>query len=151
MTSIYRRATPSQVRMFRAIEGAGKNVSDAHPNWRYDPTMIRSLAKRATGTLTSQWEDVLAARDARRQTREPSDLIRGDSRCGNSPAYQLAALPGRSLITRSVRLYLNKRIRLKIGRMAREAKLSGNTVRHATIVDVLRELAKIIPKPEAIG
>jgi hypothetical protein len=31
MASLYKRATPSQARIIRAIEGAIKNAGDAHP------------------------------------------------------------------------------------------------------------------------
>lgn len=47
------------------IEGAVKNACDAHPGWRPPKHFARSIAKRAAGTLTAQWPEVLAA--------EPSD------------------------------------------------------------------------------
>jgi hypothetical protein len=62
MVTLAKRATPSQRRIFRAVVGAVKNVSDCHPESNITPRLARSIAKRATGTLTSQWSDVLAAR-----------------------------------------------------------------------------------------
>jgi hypothetical protein len=89
MAALWNRATPSQYRMLRAIAGAVRNAAHAHqiemPN-----TFARSVAKRATGTLTAQWPDVLAATANRRQnssrdnltSRElrGSDLSRGPSK-----------------------------------------------------------------------
>lgn len=61
MTSLYNRATPSQRRILRAIEGAIKNTCDAHTELQISPQHRRSIAKRAAGTLTAQWPEVLAA------------------------------------------------------------------------------------------
>lgn len=86
MATLWSRATPSQYRMLRAIAGAVRNAAHAH---RMDmpKNFARSVAKRATGTLTAQWPDVLAATANRRQeglrdrliSRGPrgSDLSRG--------------------------------------------------------------------------
>lgn len=61
MTSLYNRASPPQARVLRIIEGAIKNAADAHDEIRVSPRHRRSIAKRAAGTLTAQWPDVLAA------------------------------------------------------------------------------------------
>lgn len=61
MASLYKRATPRQAQVLRMIEGACRNARDAHPGRPLDDMMIRSIAKRAAGTLTSQWGAVLAA------------------------------------------------------------------------------------------
>ena len=60
MVTLSKRATPSQQRILRIIEGAVLNAADAHQIKR-DERMARSIAKRAAGTLSSQWPDVLAA------------------------------------------------------------------------------------------
>ena len=60
MTSLYNRATPSQDRILRIVEGAVLNTADAHGNTR-DVWLARSIAKRAAGTLSAQWPEVLAA------------------------------------------------------------------------------------------
>jgi len=62
MASLYKRATLSQVRILRAVEGAVKNAADAHSCDTLPRNFARSVAKRAAGTLTAQWPDVLAAR-----------------------------------------------------------------------------------------
>ena len=61
MTSLYNRATPSQARILRIVEGAVKNAADAHPTIEVSKRFARSVAKRAAGTLSAQWPEVLAA------------------------------------------------------------------------------------------
>ena len=61
MTTLQNRATPAQRVVFRMIEGACWNAAHHHPDWHISPRMARSIAKRATGTLTSQWGAVLVA------------------------------------------------------------------------------------------
>lgn len=61
MTTLWKRATPSQYRMLRAIAGAVRNAAHAH-QIEISKNFARSVAKRATGTLTAQWPDVLALR-----------------------------------------------------------------------------------------
>lgn len=63
MATLYKRATPSQAQILKIIEGAVKNAHDAH-GLEFDPRLARSIAKRAAGTLTAQWPEVLA-RNAR--------------------------------------------------------------------------------------
>ena len=61
MSSLARRATYRQKRAFAIIEGAVKNASDVHPEIRIPKHMRSSIAKRAVGMLTSQWDSVLSA------------------------------------------------------------------------------------------
>lgn len=61
MTTLYKRATPPQQRILRIVEGAIKNAADAHEEIKVSPRHRRSIAKRATGTLTAQFAEVLAA------------------------------------------------------------------------------------------
>lgn len=60
MVTLSKRATPSQRLMLKIIEGAVLNTADAHSQKR-DSGLARSIAKRAAGTLSSQWMEVLAA------------------------------------------------------------------------------------------
>lgn len=60
MVTLYKRATPAQIQALRIIEGAVKNATDAHPGLRIGPGHRRSIAKRAVGTLTARWPEVLA-------------------------------------------------------------------------------------------
>ena len=70
MTSLYRRATPRQKKVLLMIEGACHNAAHAHPKWEFDPRLATSIAKRAAGTLTAQWPDVLAASPSMRSDRD---------------------------------------------------------------------------------
>lgn len=70
MTTLSHRATPAQHYILRAVAGAVRNVAHVHPGWITDPRAAGSIAKRATGTLTSQWGAVLAAdRPSKKATR----------------------------------------------------------------------------------
>jgi hypothetical protein len=61
VTTLYKRASPPQHRVLHIIEGAIKNASDAHKEIKVSLRHRRSIAKRAAGTLTAQWPEVLAA------------------------------------------------------------------------------------------
>src|SRR5260370_35193289 len=71
MAPLYKRASPAQRRILRVVEGAVLNAADAHGRPR-DRYIARSIAKRAAGTLTASWPEVLAARSLL-----PSDKARG--------------------------------------------------------------------------
>jgi hypothetical protein len=71
---LWNRATPSQYRMLRAIAGAVRNAAHAH-RLEIPKSFARSVAKRATGTLTAQWPDVLAATANRRQEGSRDRLV----------------------------------------------------------------------------
>ena len=62
MATLSKRADARQRRLLRIIEGAVKNTIDAHPDWREidSKQFARSIAKRAVGTLSSQFDEVLA-------------------------------------------------------------------------------------------
>ncbi len=67
MATLWKRATPPQYRMLRAIAGAVRNTAHAK-GIALPHNFERGVAKRAVGTLTAQWPDVLAAKEDRRQT-----------------------------------------------------------------------------------
>ncbi len=86
MVTLAKRATPSQARILRIVEGAVLNASDAHAKPR-DEQFARSIAKRATGTLTAQWPDVLAA-----NSRPPKSGPAADGKCRACERRKHAAL-----------------------------------------------------------
>ena len=53
MTTLANRATPAQHRIMRVIHGACINAGHAHPQAGMTPSFARSIAKRATGTLSA--------------------------------------------------------------------------------------------------
>lgn len=75
MVTLAKRATSSQSKMLKIIEGAVLNAADAH-NLPRDEFMARSIAKRAAGTLSAQWPIVLAA-----NTRPPKSGMTADGKC----------------------------------------------------------------------
>ena len=60
MVTLAKRATPSQARLLRIVEGSVLNTFDAKGVPR-DTWLARSIAKRAAGTLTAQMPEVLSA------------------------------------------------------------------------------------------
>lgn len=152
MSTLYVRATPRQNKVLRMIEGACRNAAHAHPEWEFDPRLVTSIAKRATGTLTAQWRDVLAA---------PS-LVRSD--CDGS---RLAApvTPGDAALTISGRkLALSEgrqsrgtsrvpwraplgRLHRAIGNAVGQARRDGQTDRAEALVDVLRMIGGMLEMP----
>jgi hypothetical protein len=72
MTSIANRATPAQALLMRMVEGAVRDAVSCHPEWSFDERLVKSIAKRAAGTISGQWSELLAASTARAD--RPSDL-----------------------------------------------------------------------------
>ena len=54
------KKTPAKAKVGTIIGGAIDNALHAHPNFKMDMDLKESIIKRAVGTLTSQWPDVLA-------------------------------------------------------------------------------------------
>lgn len=138
MTSLYNRATPSQQRILRAVEGAIKNASDAHPALQISPHHRRSIAKRAAGTLTAQWPEVLAAvRPLSESGGEPSPVTgrrRRSSHCVKSAGREASEVRGRFPLRRLI---------AEIARPIRDLKLRGQTERAEAMIDVLRTIHRL--------
>lgn len=151
MVTLYKRATPSQKKLLRIVAGAYKNVCHAH-NIEFDPLIARSIAKRATGTASSQWRELLAANIINDDL--PSGMA-GDSAAEVSGAYcksarpRNGAYPGEAPPGKGGRLTFARRPPLrflhnKIGHMAGQARKSGDLVREEALVEVLRIIAVAI-------
>jgi hypothetical protein len=134
MSSLYKRATPGQAYVLRVVEGAVRNAAHAHSEL-INPRFARSVAKRAAGTLTSQWPEVLAARS------KPSDRAEAQSIMPSSRRSQLTKVGERGAVLpaygRSPLLKLRQYLGIEAGR----ARKSGLTDRHEAFVDALRKLA----------
>jgi hypothetical protein len=138
MTSLYKRATPSQRRILRAVEGTVKSASDAHPSVRMPHNFARSVAKRAAGILSAQWPEVLSASfngridRLERQAFEPPGhgAIRCASRVGRGPPQT----PRRSPLPA-----LWKALAQQIGPL----KAAGQYEKAAAFVEVLKMIAAI--------
>lgn len=147
MTTLANRATPRQAQVMRMIEGACRNAAHAHPGRVLDDIMARSIAKRATGTLTSQWGQVLAVPQVRSEG-SGDDLLDRPAVGGS----QLRTVSGRSIVSRGPTRprgashvgwrtplqKLHKAISIKCG----EAKRAGDDKRTAVFVEVLRTIGE---------
>lgn len=134
MATLWNRATPPQYRMLRAIAGAVRNTAHAH-QLEMPKNFARSVAKRATGTLTAQWPDVLAAKANRRQNGERDRLV---SRCPEcSHDFKGHSKGGRlRLLRRSPIRSLWKRFSANMWKVKRE----GTPEQYAAHVRVLKLL-----------
>jgi len=70
--------------MLKVIAGAVINVCDHHGLQR-DRKFARSVAKRAVGTLTASWPDVLAAKETRRRHNGSGEIVRSPDLGGSHP------------------------------------------------------------------
>lgn len=141
MTSLVHRATPRQAKLFRIIAGAVLDAIDAHPKWNIThPHMAMSIAKRAVGTLTASWPEVLAAP---RVTKAPSEKT-GESVTGSaSPSPWPGRLANQRQAGRPVPHPLRRRptlprLHARISGLAGMAKWAGKTEAYEAYVDVLR-------------
>jgi hypothetical protein len=52
MSTLEKRANPTQRKIMRVVKGCVKDVRNAHPEWGINDYMARSIAKRVAGTLS---------------------------------------------------------------------------------------------------
>jgi hypothetical protein len=153
VTSLYRRATPSQALVLRMIEGAVKNAADAHPEMNLAPQHRRSIAKRAAGTLTAQWPEVLARGSTPMSDSEGCRRYDGRTSGGGS---DLTSPPGSSQLLKAItRRALSKAKRPPFRRLIREIsrqitplRVAGQTERAEALVEVMKLIHRVITEPE---
>ena len=137
MTTLAKRATPRQAVVMRIVAGAVRNAAHAHPKWNIPPKAANSIAKRAAGTLTAGWPDVLAAPRASSEQGSPHSWGAGSASCGH---VATAGDRERGIAEpRSPLVHLHN----AVGSMAAEAKRTMQFDRHAALVDVLRLIVRI--------
>lgn len=134
MASLYKRATPSQARILRAVEGAVKNASDAH-QWNLSPRAARSIAKRAAGTLSAQWADVLAA------VAPPSDRPPSQLGYGGEPSVLTHQGPRRRALSSSTGRSPLRRVWKQLSYLIGEAKRTGQAERAAVLIEAIKIVA----------
>ena len=135
MATLYKRSTPMQRRMFRAIEGAVRNTAHCHPGMKLDtPNAARSIAKRAVGTLTAS---VLADRLSAPSICGDSHSSGGDRPWSSPPSKETerGALPGKP------RRSPLKSLWESVSNLAGRARKAGELERAAALVEVLRLIA----------
>lgn len=138
MSSLYKRATASQVRILRAVEGAVKNAADAHSRAILPHNFARSVAKRAAGTLTAQWPDVLAARLDERSGRVDENSYGFRQPRGANPSKRAGRGPSH-LTRRSPLPALWKALAAQI----RPLQRAGQIEKAAAFVEVLKMIAAL--------
>lgn len=122
-------------KLFNAITGAVINAADAHPKWNLTRNMANSIAKRAAGTLTADWPEVLAA------CRKPSDEDRSLRNHGRPRGLSVARRGGINGQVSQLQFRHLTLLAGKLGDEARKANYAGNTERVNTIIEVLRMIA----------
>jgi hypothetical protein len=136
MASLYKRASPAQRRVMKIVEGAVRNAAHSHPNVMVPETFARSVAKRAAGTLTASWPEVLAARSASSDrvlsqtlTAAPAGVRSNDGHLKRGPL--------------TVRYRRSPLIDLwsEISKKMHGIKRSGQIERYEALVEVLRLIA----------
>lgn len=149
MTSLYRRASLPQAMVLRIIEGAVKNAQHAHPELQISPRHRRSIAKRATGTLSACWPAVLAlpkAKARRTGSEWPEDSgTKSSAEVGAIPANRAnhRGSPGSASAAAPVETIDGWRRRAvtyrhQIGLWIRDARKAGNLERAEALIDVMR-------------
>ena len=133
MASLYKRANGRQIRVLRIVEGAVKNACDAHPGRSIDKRFARSVAKRAVGTLTAAWPDVLAV------SLSPSETASSQVVKGSPSGSQLCKDRKRGALSapRTV-LPTLYRIHKKLGIMTGWARKADHDARAGALADALR-------------
>lgn len=137
MTTLYKRATPSQARILRAVEGAIKNAHDAHGR-EFDRRFARSIAKRAAGTLTAQWPEVLAAKKL-----PDLSLKNSTSEVHRHSEAQVTKPKRTASVSPSLRRSPLGTLEKAIFSQMRGIKLSGQAEKAAAFIEVLRMIAKL--------
>ena len=149
MSSLYKRANVRQVRILRIVEGAVKNASHAHPEKQIDARMARGIAKRAAGTLTAAWPDVLAlplvASDSQGAEVAKPDGARAASSTKAGKRLPRLSLRDADPSDLSRRVGFRRGLHLRIGRWAGDARKAGNVERAEALADVLRLIAGMTP------
>lgn len=136
MTTLAKRATPRQAIVMRMVAGAVRNAAHAHPQWNIPPKAANSIAKRAAGTLTAGWPDVLAAPRVSSEGGGGNCQVRAPMSFGEPLTSDKG---GRGRPTPRPPL---RHLHIAIGAMAADARRTMQLDRERALVDVLRLIAK---------
>ncbi len=139
MATLLKRASASQYRMIRIIEGAVKNSIDAHPEWSIDPRFSSSIAKRAVGTLSAQWTETLAA-------EMPSERALVKPLEGHARSGLLAGRIRKGSVTPCYRRSPLRKVWKELSWRAGEARKNGQPERYVAFVEMLRVVGAMMEK-----
>jgi transcriptional regulator of nitric oxide reductase len=119
-----------------------RNASHAHPDKQIDPRMTRSIAKRAAGTLTAAWPDVLATpltASSEKRAGACTAPVR-TSRVSLSRHADEADYAKLLSIVGHVRF-----LHLRVGKFADQARKAGDAEKLEAFVAVLKEIGALLP------
>jgi hypothetical protein len=136
MTTLWKRANGPQERMLRVIAGAVRNTAQAHPGQLPDDRFARGVAKRAVGTISAQWAELLAAKG---ESREPSGQQRDRLHSRRSRRHRLGG-DGRG-VTDTIGPFTRECRRL--GRLIAPLRAAGDTEAVECLIVAIRALAPI--------
>jgi hypothetical protein len=149
VSTIYKRATPSQARLLRIISGAVLNTNDAHPGkYKIDARFARGVAKRAVGTLTAQAGGLaveigrpshMAAGECSNPSKAEGTIVNPDGERSAHFSSRTSRRAGDSLHS----LALFKRSEESLARLVRHAKLSERHERAAALIDALTVMGRL--------
>lgn len=150
MTTLSKRATPSQKKVLKIIAGAVKTSATVHPH-RDCAALAESIAKRATGTLSGVFPEAFGVSCSGHQNSRVARRVVATEvarRCGAEPAddgksFQLPSAERRHILP--WRLSLFKKAILT-GLLA--AKREGDNIRMNTLADVMRLVKEIESMPD---
>mgnify|MGYP000582470423 CR=1 FL=1 len=120
---------------YRIILGAVLNTLHAHPEWKVSPSLPRSVAKRAAGTLLAHLASrALAAVPSRESCSQATEH-------GRKTEMLTSSVLG-GLLCHGQAPFPLKKLQTELGRMAGEARHAGHTERCVALEDALRVVAK---------
>jgi hypothetical protein len=157
MTTLYKRANPTQKRILKIIEGSVLNTHDAH-NMKRDMKLARSIAKRAAGTISAQWPELLAVNSRlsekgtissyKCRACERREYLKRKESCRERTIVSLGdvtLLDGKAqrgsshLVRRSPLLILWHRLKMNLWHLKKE----GNLSKAEAYIDLLRMIDKL--------
>lgn len=150
MTSLYKRANARQVLVLRIVEGAVRNALHAHPGQQVSERFPRSVAKRAAGTLTAQWAEVLATpfgssdrgAAANYLSAAPHGSVGGFNDGAAASGHLSIPNAGAGASERNRRSQLQT-LWAQTAKKAGAARVNGQMERHAALVEVLQAIAAL--------
>ena len=138
MATLAKRATIRQARVMRIVVGAVMNAAHAHPGAQLNTRLARSIAKRATGTLSAQWRDVLAL-PLEAASEAASGCLRGPPPHSPTPLSPRSREGRRFHVLKPAALRLQRHLGMMAGAARRD--IHGSAALHADLVTALRLLA----------
>lgn len=154
MATLYKRATPAQYKLLRVVEGAVLNTFDAHGLPR-EPVMARSIAKRAAGTLSACWPEVLAAASLPSERSGVAPVLQPSARSAQVSLHAAHLAKRRTVGPLSVKAATSRgasklsrrsplmRLWRQLSVQMRDIHRSGNVERYKAYQDVLKAIAEL--------